>query len=405
MDPTRIQRNNQSLHHTFTNDSSFFENKLITRNDYSDLQVVPTGSSDVFDSWWRNGDSDVLSQNIRTISSNGELSCSKVISSLPGDYSQVTQLQSVSNAERKASDSDSLDVYLKPCVITPTKVEDLYSTLDNNSDEVFQFPPKDPQQFSDQSDLLPSIQLSEFTNFGCIIDENNSNDSCSLCHDNHSSNQVCSREGTENSLDLMQQTQHNLQHTMGLFFPPFVKHLPQDCSFNPQTAEIKNIEPAAPLIMTALRNDQIQQSTIVHNSSRDKNNYVDENPFYSQQKEECTSHHHSSYYDVNTQEQWPTTLTNTTNLPTQSVESRDLKAFHNGSEKYRRDQMKARFENLRKAIPKVDRLPKSSKILVLQKAKEYILHLEKEDNKLEALKTSIKLKNRQLLEKLQSILK
>lgn len=40
-----------------------------------------------------------------------------------------------------SSDSEDLDIYLKPCVLTPTPVERLYSTLDIAETTLFKFPP------------------------------------------------------------------------------------------------------------------------------------------------------------------------------------------------------------------------------------------------------------------------
>lgn len=55
--------------------------------------------------------------------------------------SEIKRRDIATSPKRRQSDTDSLDVYLKPCVITPTKVEDLYSTLEDEDTTIFQFPP------------------------------------------------------------------------------------------------------------------------------------------------------------------------------------------------------------------------------------------------------------------------
>lgn len=81
-------------------------------------------------------------------------------------------------------------------------------------------------------------------------------------------------------------------------------------------------------------------------------------------------------------------------------ETRD---FHNDMEKQRRTNMKARFQNLRLTLPELWDNEKASKIVILQKAFEYIGMLEKESIELEDRKRAERLRNIELLNKLQTI--
>ena len=65
--------------------------------------------------------------------------------------------------------------------------------------------------------------------------------------------------------------------------------------------------------------------------------------------------------------------------------------------------MKARFQNLRMALPELSDNQRASKIAILRKALECIGMLEKESVKLEHIKRTEKLKNIELLNKLQNI--
>lgn len=79
------------------------------------------------------------------------------------------------------------------------------------------------------------------------------------------------------------------------------------------------------------------------------------------------------------------------------------RGFHNDMEKQRRINMKTRLQNLRMAVPELLENGKASKIAILQKALEYIGLLEKESVELERMKRTERLKNIELLNKLQKI--
>lgn len=79
------------------------------------------------------------------------------------------------------------------------------------------------------------------------------------------------------------------------------------------------------------------------------------------------------------------------------------KSFHNDMEKQRRVNMKTRFQNLRQVVPDLCDKEKSSKITILQKAIDFISMLETESVELENLKDSERLRNIELLGKLQKI--
>lgn len=79
------------------------------------------------------------------------------------------------------------------------------------------------------------------------------------------------------------------------------------------------------------------------------------------------------------------------------------RGFHNDMEKQRRVNMKTRFENLRMALPELSDNGKASKIAILRKALECIGMLEKESTELENVKRTERLKNIELLNKLQKI--
>ena len=81
----------------------------------------------------------------------------------------------------------------------------------------------------------------------------------------------------------------------------------------------------------------------------------------------------------------------------------DIRDFHNDMEKQRRTNMKTRFENLRLSMPELCDNGKASKIVILQKALQYIGKLEQESIELEKKKRTERFRNMELLEKLQTI--
>ena len=81
----------------------------------------------------------------------------------------------------------------------------------------------------------------------------------------------------------------------------------------------------------------------------------------------------------------------------------DIRDFHNDMEKQRRTNMKTRFENLRLSMPELGDNGKASKIVILQKALQYIGKLEQESIELEKKKRAERFRNMELLDKLQTI--
>lgn len=79
------------------------------------------------------------------------------------------------------------------------------------------------------------------------------------------------------------------------------------------------------------------------------------------------------------------------------------RGFHNDMEKQRRINMKTRFQNLRMVVPDLLDNEKASKIVILQKAQECIGILEEESVELENVKRTERLRNIELLNKLQKI--
>ena len=81
----------------------------------------------------------------------------------------------------------------------------------------------------------------------------------------------------------------------------------------------------------------------------------------------------------------------------------EIRDFHNDMEKQRRTNMKTRFENLRLSMPELWDNGKASKIVILQKALQYIGKLEQESIELEKRKRTERFRNMELLDKLQTI--
>lgn len=81
----------------------------------------------------------------------------------------------------------------------------------------------------------------------------------------------------------------------------------------------------------------------------------------------------------------------------------DTRDVHNDMEKQRRINMKTRFENLRLSMPELWDNGKASKIVILQKALQYIGKLEQESIELEKEKRAERFRNMELLDKLQTI--
>lgn len=77
--------------------------------------------------------------------------------------------------------------------------------------------------------------------------------------------------------------------------------------------------------------------------------------------------------------------------------------FHNDMEKQRRVNMKTRFDNLRRVVPALLDREKASKIIILRKAIECIGMLERESIELESVKGRERLRNAELLNRLQKI--
>ncbi len=76
------------------------------------------------------------------------------------------------------------------------------------------------------------------------------------------------------------------------------------------------------------------------------------------------------------------------------------KPTHNDIERQRRNDMKARFDSLKAAIPEIENIERTPKILVLSKAKEFIGKLHKKEKQLDIEKEKERKRNRILLEKL-----
>lgn len=372
-----------SLEWILEHDSSFFANKTAksVNRRYSDLQVVP--NDDVFDPLWMKNDEDVAAT--RTFHDLGLSDRIVHTRTNPVDV----QINKLNQSTRKDS-ADSLDVYLKPCVITPTKVEDLYSTLDDNIDDnVFLFPPNEPEATS----------LTRITNFEQLIGDNNSRDQYVSYHDNIQPNQESTNDSpaTFGAMNCGNYQVNALQgmHHSGLFFPPFLKYIPQESCITTKT------EPSCPSLISEQSNSK---STFINHDSDGQNL---SNPC---EIEDSHERHNTTFFESAAKDSFQYSLEVQQSIyinrhEGKGTESRHLKAFHNDTEKQRRDQMKNRFESLRKMIPKVEKLQKAPKILILRKAWEYIVHLQKEDDKLHSIKESLKLSNKQLLDKLQIILK
>lgn len=81
----------------------------------------------------------------------------------------------------------------------------------------------------------------------------------------------------------------------------------------------------------------------------------------------------------------------------------NVKAFHNDTERQRRENMKNKLQNLRLVIPELKNQEKISKIAILKCAQKYICKLKNEMNELERLKLEEKHKNEQLFSKLLSL--
>ncbi|EDO48799.1 predicted protein [Nematostella vectensis] len=84
-------------------------------------------------------------------------------------------------------------------------------------------------------------------------------------------------------------------------------------------------------------------------------------------------------------------------------EDKIIRSLHNDIEKQRRDHMKLRFDNLRKATPKLENCEKASKIQILKEAVHLVKILENEGIRLEIEKENEKVKNAALLKKLQRL--
>ena len=80
--------------------------------------------------------------------------------------------------------------------------------------------------------------------------------------------------------------------------------------------------------------------------------------------------------------------------------SRTSRPSHNDIERQRRNDMKARFDALKGAIPEIERMDRAPKIQILSKATDYIMKLHAEEKTLDNEKQKERKRNRLLLDKL-----
>ena len=78
---------------------------------------------------------------------------------------------------------------------------------------------------------------------------------------------------------------------------------------------------------------------------------------------------------------------------------------HNDIERQRRNDMKARFDSLKSAIPEIEKLERAPKIQILSRATEFINKLHEEERRLDNEKELERKRNRLLLDKLVQLTK
>nr|AOP31961.1 myelocytomatosis viral oncogene-like protein [Nematostella vectensis] len=81
----------------------------------------------------------------------------------------------------------------------------------------------------------------------------------------------------------------------------------------------------------------------------------------------------------------------------------NFRISHNDLERKRRNELRSRFNSLRKSIPELENNEKTAKIAILRKAYELVPRLQKEELRLKEEKNAEKRKNAALLEKLMKL--
>lgn len=112
-------------------------------------------------------------------------------------------------------------------------------------------------------------------------------------------------------------------------------------------------------------------------------------------------------------------LTNDGNIPPRELRSRkpdseslmqetdegNARISHNDLERKRRNDLRNRFQCLRKCIPSLEESERAAKITILRRASELIPTLQKEEERLIALKNDEKKRNAELLSTLMKLTK
>ena len=89
----------------------------------------------------------------------------------------------------------------------------------------------------------------------------------------------------------------------------------------------------------------------------------------------------------------------------QENEEGNTRISHNDLERKRRNDLRNRFQCLRKCIPSLEESERAAKITILRKASEFIPTLRKEEEKLIALRNAEKKRNAELLNTLSRLTK
>ena len=89
----------------------------------------------------------------------------------------------------------------------------------------------------------------------------------------------------------------------------------------------------------------------------------------------------------------------------QESEGESARASHNDLERKRRNDLRNRFQCLRKSIPSLEESARAAKITILRRASELIPALQEEEERLIAIKETEKKKNAELLSTLMRLAK
>ena len=361
---------------------------------------------------------------------------------------------------RGNTERDELDIYF-PCVVTPIPVDNLYSTLNEDS-SIFKFPlSEDEVVFDDKLESLNTLSVLSFSDItpvnNFLIDndrhdktkgsgnqclqvplvlkaeqDSNRDEEERLYIDNRPKEISWNEEPNLTLLSSKSRNVFNFQMPFICRYSPGVEKKEQSCCSADLSTHERN-PPSIDSFVVQMPNPKLLDDSnprkhyVSFDKLPDNRNHNDQYDKYGSSQRSFMRHggrkpslRSRQSLGTGLSEQSPqlkdgkahrSTRGNTRQIRNQNspqvaecelrhTEPRDV---HNDMEKQRRTNMKTRFQKLQLVVPELAGSAKASKIVILRNAFEYINALEKESVNLENVKRIERQRNTELLEKLQKI--